>query len=451
MIRNVFLLLTSSAACFAFQTPLIWKESKKIEMIRNGKYSDYSKNMINLLRSTQTPDLPDIKVYEFDYEYGQNITIGRPGQPFFVWVTTFSSMLWVPHNDCNTGLCIGKRKFTPAKSKTFVPVKEQWEAPGYGGRAKGERLGTDEVQLGGEDEDQLLIRRTAFGLATQVDSVFKETPFDGALGLAFSVYDEEKGEPFITNAINKEALREPLFSVWLASRKVGNGEPGGAITYGALDNYNCDPVFQYENISSDVFYQFKIDGVSLREFKRERSEEAMLHFSNSIRGPTAIIEELAKTAGALPIGENGFYYIDCENNFPPLQITVGPTVYSIENDKLRIKVEDGYCLLALSPADEGPTFGSSAWYFGIPLMRQYCTVFDVEKRRIGFAKPIPDETKSSTTARRSTIRSTKSYTGVVPQMTTPSTPTTSGGRGLLLLFSCIIFPIFLHCFGFYFI
>ncbi|ETN79502.1 hypothetical protein NECAME_02621 [Necator americanus] len=112
-------------------------------------------------------------------------------------------MLWVPHNDCNTGLCIGKRKFTPSKSKTFVPVKEQWEAPGYGGRAKGERLGTDEVQLGGEDEDQLLIRRTAFGLATQVDSVFKETPFDGALGLAFSVYDEEKGEPFITNAINK--------------------------------------------------------------------------------------------------------------------------------------------------------------------------------------------------------------------------------------------------------
>ncbi|ETN79503.1 eukaryotic aspartyl protease [Necator americanus] len=214
---------------------------------------------------------------------------------------------------CKIVLCKDKRKFLPDKSETFTSVKEHWEAPGYGGGATGGVLGTDELRLGGENEDQLVIKKASFGLASQADSI----------------YDQ-------------------------------------------------------------------IDGVSLGKFKHEGREDVLLHFGNSIAGPSDIVEQIAEAAGAVPLFGIDFFFLPCDIPIPNLEIKSGSTVYVIESKKLIVQIDKDVCILALVGADDGPVFGTT-WWVGAPLMRQYCTVFDIGEKKIGFAEQIPEGSKSSTT------------------------------------------------------
>ncbi|EYC27046.1 hypothetical protein Y032_0009g488 [Ancylostoma ceylanicum] len=136
----ISILLIGVASCNIFQTSLDWKESKMVELIRQGKYADYVKNL-NSLRKSASPT--DVSVYELDSEYAHKITIGTPPQPFFVWITMSTSMLWVPDPKCGTKTCKDKRKFLAANSRTFSRFREHWKSTSYGGAAEGELVGSD--------------------------------------------------------------------------------------------------------------------------------------------------------------------------------------------------------------------------------------------------------------------------------------------------------------------
>ncbi|KAL6739476.1 hypothetical protein Aduo_012923 [Ancylostoma duodenale] len=191
-------------------------------------------------------------------------------------------------------------------------------------------------QIGGMNETQIAVDRTQFGLATNVDSTFGEVQYDGTLGLAFSQYNGTQGYPFIMNAVTKGALAKPVFTVYL-NRDVGKGKVGGLITYGANDTYNCRPAFKYENVSSDYSYQYKINGISLGGYKHSGQYKVELTFSNIMKGPSAIVDKLAKAAGAKPTGDGITYSIDCNAEFPSLEIIAGSTKYKIGHDLLITK------------------------------------------------------------------------------------------------------------------
>ncbi|VDL82381.1 unnamed protein product [Nippostrongylus brasiliensis] len=96
-----------------------------------------------------------------------------------------------------------KQKFVPVKSSTFMKSNRRWRIQYGTGDARG-ILGTDVVRFGGEDENQLVVPHTTFGLAQHVSSDFKDDPTDGILGLAFTSLAEEDVVPPLINAIDQQ-------------------------------------------------------------------------------------------------------------------------------------------------------------------------------------------------------------------------------------------------------
>ncbi|VDM67209.1 unnamed protein product, partial [Strongylus vulgaris] len=242
------------AATAVIRQPLTWQTSPRIEMIRRGVYEDYLR-MMDAMRAATPGKFPNRALDYHDYEYVSTITIGTPQQRFVVVPDTGSADLWVPDVKCDYA-CRGKHKFSANSSSTFVSSKSRWSIRYATGDAKGV-VGKDIVRLGGEDEKQLVIPDSVFGLAEHISPNFKKSAMDGVLGLAFSSISEIKGGPPLLNAVKRGLLEQPIFTVWLAKRGLRDGVYGGQFTYGGLDTEHCGPVIAYEPLTSASHWRFK--------------------------------------------------------------------------------------------------------------------------------------------------------------------------------------------------
>ncbi|VDM69786.1 unnamed protein product [Strongylus vulgaris] len=147
-----------------------------------------------------------------DYEYVSNITIGTPQQHFVIVPDTGSADLWVPGRDCDSS-CKGKHKFSMKDSSTFVHSKSRWVIKYGDGEARGVK-GTDVVRLGGENEPQLVIPNSVFGIADHISPDYKTDPTDGVFGLAFASLSSIKGLPPLLNAIKQGRYFTSLYQTF---------------------------------------------------------------------------------------------------------------------------------------------------------------------------------------------------------------------------------------------
>ncbi|VDO64751.1 unnamed protein product, partial [Heligmosomoides polygyrus] len=346
-----------------------------------------------------------------DYEYVGNITIGSPGQSFIVVLDTGSANLWVPSTNCEYVLnfllqynssvpnfstfsrsCNQKHKFVTSMSSTFVRTNRRWRIQYGSGDARGQ-FGKDIVRFGGDDENQLIVPRTTFGLATHISADFKEDPTDGILGLGFTSLAEGGVEPPLVNAINQGLLDQPIFTVWMAHRGEQEGVYGGVFTYGALDTKNCGPVIAYEPLTSATYFQFRMKSIGAGTFKSKASYEVISDTGTSfIGGPKSVTDRLAKAVGAKYLRDEESYEIPCKAKPVPIDIYIGANKYSIKpvnyivNYQLHFnpsQAGDNTCLFAVFPMDGG-AFGP-AWILGDPFIRQYCNIHDMKAERMGFA------------------------------------------------------------------
>ncbi|VDL78459.1 unnamed protein product [Nippostrongylus brasiliensis] len=276
-----------------------------------------------------------------------------------------------------------KHKFVPVKSSTFVKSNRRWRIQYGTGDARG-ILGTDVVRFGGEDENQLVVPHTTFGLAQHVSSDFKDDPTDGILGLAFTSLAEEDVVPPLINAIDQHLLDQPIFTVWMAHRGARDGVMGGVFTYGALDPENCGPVIAYERLTSATYFQFKMKGIGIGDYKTDKTYEVISDTGTSfIGGPKSVTDKLARTIGATYVEAEDSYRIPCRARPYPLDIYIGSHKYSIDPVNYIVKAGFNTCLFAVFPMESGG-FGP-AWILGDPFIRQYCNIHDMNAKRMGFA------------------------------------------------------------------
>ncbi|EYC19858.1 hypothetical protein Y032_0023g755 [Ancylostoma ceylanicum] len=76
------------------------------------------------------------------------------------------------------------------------------------------------------------------------------------------------------------------------------------------------------------------------------------------------------------------FLIDCDKT-PKLELTIGNRKYVIEAENLIVRGGGDLCILPLTPM---VLPGGPEWILGDPFIRQYCNIYDLGKRRIGFAK-----------------------------------------------------------------
>ncbi|KIH66798.1 eukaryotic aspartyl protease [Ancylostoma duodenale] len=371
--------LISLSTAAVIKQQLRWHKSKKVEMIERGVYGAYLKHRSSL--RTMNPESVGQRVLDYsDYEYVGNITIGTPGQPFVVVLDTGSANLWVPATNCDSS-CTGKHLFTN-DSKTFVSSDTKWRINYGEGNARGV-LGTDVVRakfpmvvihhkagipfqgttgvFGGEDEEQLVVPDTTFGLASHISSDFEDDPADGILGLAFT-------ELAVADA---------------------DGVPGGVFTYGGLDKDNCGDVIAYEPLTSATYFQFKLKAIGVGKSKTRKPYQAISDTGTSfIGGPKAETDRLAMAIGAKYDKEYDTYAIACDAKPLNLDVYIGRKKYPIKYHNFIINAGDGTCILTLYPFSSGGI--GPAWILGDPFLRQYCNIHDMREKKVGFAKSLQD-------------------------------------------------------------
>ncbi|PIO71665.1 eukaryotic aspartyl protease [Teladorsagia circumcincta] len=279
--------------------------------------------------------------------------------------------------------CNKKHKFVSTSSSTFVKSTKTWTIQYGSGDAKGV-LGTDTVKFGGAKEQQLSVPKTTFGLATHISADFKNDPTDGILGLAFTSLAVDKVVPPLINAIDQKLLDQPLFTVWMEHRGKLEGAPGGIFTYGAIDTKNCGPITAYQPLSSATYYQFKMAAVGLGAYKNTKAYEVISDTGTSfIGGPKAVTDALAAAAGAKYSAAEESYTIACNAKPATLDVTIGTHVYSIDPVNYIVSAGTNKCLFAIFPFEFGG-FGPS-WILGDPFIRQFCNIYDIGQKRMGFA------------------------------------------------------------------
>uniref|UniRef100_A0A0K0DFA0 Peptidase A1 domain-containing protein n=1 Tax=Angiostrongylus cantonensis TaxID=6313 RepID=A0A0K0DFA0_ANGCA len=304
-----------------------------------------------------------------NHEFVGNITLGTPDQQFAVMLDTGSADLWVPGKNCKaengtstlisfSGSGSGKQEFDSGSSSTFVGGNRTW-AIKYGlGEVKGVR-GTDVMKVG---------NAATYVCFSDSKTILLQDCSDGVLGLGFTSLSVDHTVPPLINAIDQSLLDKPLFTVWILGLR-------GLFTYGAIDTEKCGKIIAYEPLSSETYYQFKVCYQAMYEAASDTG-------TTFIGGPRVIVDELAKAAGAVYNATEDLYLIECNAILPTLDITIGTKKYRIDSIYYVLK-KGNTCFLAIISSEFG-AFGPN-WVLGIPFIRQYCNIFDIGQKRIGFA------------------------------------------------------------------
>ncbi|PAV75164.1 hypothetical protein WR25_04059 [Diploscapter pachys] len=321
------------------QHKLIWRESGKIRMIRNGEWSTHLEKLHKRRATTYASELASLAqpIGDYgDFEYLGNITIGTPDQQFIVVLDTGSSNLWVPGFECKGWVnnCDSKHKFFYNQSSTYKHNGLPWIITYGSGSAEG-FLGNDVVRFGAIGEQQLAVPDCTFGIAEHISRDFVHDATDGILGLAFKALASDDVTPVLVNAIKQGLLDQPLFTVFLEHRGALNGVNGGVFTYGGIDSTNCGPIIAYQPLSAATYFQFLVR-------------------TSFIGGPVAPVEAIAAAVNATWNRKEEAYYIDCDGSQKgTIDVTIGANVYQIQPNNYIVDIGNNTCLLGMFPFDFG--------------------------------------------------------------------------------------------------
>ncbi|KAL6744439.1 hypothetical protein Aduo_017374 [Ancylostoma duodenale] len=227
--------------------------------------------------------------------------------------------------------------------------------------------------------------RSVFGQATGVAPFFVGLPIDGILGLAFKSIAVDGVTPPFLKAVEDGLVDQPIFTVFLEHVGDQQNVPGGVYTYGGIDEKNCGPVIAYEPLSATTFWQFKVTGAKSGTFSKQKTWQVISDTGTSLIGaPVALAESIASEAGGTFDQQYGVYFVECKAE-PSLTLTIGGKDYEIGAANYVVSSGDGRsCFLAIFGM---PGFGvGPSWILGDPFIREFCNIYDVGNKQIGFAK-----------------------------------------------------------------
>ncbi|VDK51745.1 unnamed protein product [Anisakis simplex] len=411
MLRSELSLLVLVAFGFVFwyvdaavhQMPLMKQTSQRVKMMREGRW-----------------------VYRYtDFEFFGVITIGTPEQKFLVALDTSSSILWVPDSTCGTPLCDSskewssqcmldqsnviicntielwqssevckiKQNFNSSASETYESVGGNWTIQNGIIDAAG-LFGKDVVRFGKKGGSQLVVANTTFGQASAISDSFEYYEAGGILGLGFQSTAFGEVLPPLNNAWDQRLLDKRVFTVWLHPMNSGiNYGPAGIFTYGGVDSHNCEGNVVYQPLSSDAHWQFTMKSISFGTYRSNATSYEVLSDTGSsyIEGPFVMINSIAKKLGATYDPTYDLFFSNCSGFTKNIKIEIGDHTYEIEPTNYILQGTEGICMLMLHPID-GMGLGPQV-FLGTPFIRQYCHIYDVDNKQIGFSKakiPVSD-------------------------------------------------------------
>ncbi|VDP13394.1 unnamed protein product [Soboliphyme baturini] len=370
--------------------------------------------------------------------YVAEIQIGTPSQNLTVLMDTGSSDLWVTGTKCNNAdcshvyckipflcrwfcdksccegknednPCANKHKFDVQASRSFKRMRKRFGLKYETGSCSG-FVGTD--RIGG-----ICVQNQVLGVADKLASFFTELPADGICGLGFAPLSAMDAIPPVQRMINQKLLEQPIFTIWMKQTDYYQ-TVGGQLTLGGFDSDHCSSTCRWVPLTKASYWEFYIDSVSIAPTMTSPQIVISTSMSNNkikaisdtgtylIFGPQDEVKRLAYSLGAKYDQENELtdhkeilpwyiypfqYVVPCYYAYilPSVVVTIRGNAYPITAQTYVIPTPEGKCMLGFlgreynSSLDSGP-----AWILGDCWIRQYCQVYDMWNKRIGFCRSL---------------------------------------------------------------
>eukprot|EP00474_Spongospora_subterranea_P010419 CRZ10877.1 hypothetical protein [Spongospora subterranea] len=324
------------------------------------------------------PNPASVPLHDFmNAQYFGVISLGSPAQSFEVIFDTGSSNLWVPSTycqDCNHA------KYDHSKSTTYQKNGSEF-AIRYGSGSLSGFVSTDVLTWGG-----LKVKDVQFAEATEEPGeTFRRGKFDGILGMAFRSISVDDLDPPFQRTMEQGLLPQNMFSFYLPSRTGSSGE----LVLGGYDKSHFTGDITWVPVSSETYWEVKVDSIGIEGRKSACNTVIIDTGTSLIAGPKDEIDQMANKMGAFASPLGGIYVISCgqAKSLPDFTIDMGGRKFVLSGPQYVMKVKVfGFpvCILGMVgldiPAPRGPL-----WILGDTFIREYYSIFDVEKERVGFA------------------------------------------------------------------
>lgn len=319
--------------------------------------------------------------------FGQ-IRIGTPPQEFEVIFDTGSSNIWVPSIDCQN---CAHTKYNHSASSSYTSNGTSFGITYGSGSMKG-YLSLDTLILG-----DYSIENQTFAEATDLPEIaFTSGKFDGILGMAFPEISVLGIQTPLENMKAQNLIDQKIFSFYLPSVSGSAGE----LIIGGVDESKFKGDLFWHPLSSKTYWEIQINDIFVNQTEETSVKSAILDTGTSlIIGPTMEISKIASDIGAHehPLSP-GEFYVNCKklNELPDLTIKFGENEFPLKPNQYTLKIQTGnskpHCMLGLYGMDVPPPRGP-LWILGDVFIREYFTVFDAERARLGFAPVAIEEPK----------------------------------------------------------
>lgn len=313
-------------------------------------------------------------------QYAGEVSVGFPPQKFTLIFDTGSSWLWVPQTNCS---CHHHSKsFEPSQSSTYNTTEELVPLTYGHGFAIGV-LSFDAVEIAG-----VSARAQPF-ILVQKDSDFENLEVDGLFGLGFNKLSGNYST-LIENLKKQGAISKAVFSIYLSDSHFGSSDEGesSAISIGGYDletygNQTTENDIRWIKVYSETgYWAVALSAVELGDHRISYgSELAILDTGTSlILGPTFIIVELfafmTEKYGCSRDVHSNLLSCDCGHEYEDLMFTLDNIKFSVPSSSYFAEFS-GRCLFLVSG------FSSNFWILGDVFLRNYYTIYDMEKERVG--------------------------------------------------------------------
>lgn len=344
-------------------------------------------------------------------QYYGEVDVGTPGQKFTVIFDTGSGTLLVPSVNCESVACEHHLRFVENASKTFVPIA--WADDPLVAAESATDRDTQVINFAmGDCVAQYARDRICLGTACALadyaemseesDNPFKDAEWDGVLGLGQSLSDGEEFNVFKVLAKNATPhLNRPVFAVYLGRQIEDDAE----ITFGDYRASRMASPLSWVNVSEEGYWQFQfqdftINGKKLGMCHRygDRQCQGVLDTGSSLMmGPQDVVDSLT----SLLLFKNDTT-INCTSkmDFPKLGFMIGGNHYEMQPEDYMDRShgekqpkDTDTCWAHFMPV--GDTGRGPVFVLGMPFMRAFYTVYDVEAKRIGIAKARHDNEKDA--------------------------------------------------------
>ncbi|MBN3286543.1 PEPC protein, partial [Polyodon spathula] len=315
--------------------------------------------------------------------FGQ-ISIGTPPQSFYVHFDTGSTDLWINSVYCKSEACTMHHLFNPKESSTYYSNRKPFSVHYVSGSLTGV-IGYDTVSLQG-----LKVKNQEIGLSIkEPGNHFARPLHDGIMGMAF----KQPGgmTPIVDTMIKENLLEEPIFAFYLTN----SAGHGSEVVFGGVDPKHYTGEIHWVPVKPGSHWQLVIDSFEIDHQETGWCSggcSAIVDTGTSLLTcPPQFVDELYHKIGARA-NKHGDYVVDCNNlnNLPTLTFIMNgahlhlePSFYTLVYP---VNTGERYCRLGIKASHEKYRDGKPFWTLGDTFIRQFYTVFDQGKAKVGFAK-----------------------------------------------------------------